>query len=260
MRVLLDAHPDIRCYEETSLIPQMLAMRAELAKDGYSVRFNMNRISQTMLDDAFSALILETIRIHGPLAERLCNREQLSTLFLPILSRMFPNSKHILMIRDARATIHSFLERGGQIFGVNQTTKEMLLDNWNYYVTQMVEECSKAKEICLKVYYERLVQRPSEELHRILQFLEVKWSNDVLNHHQKIGSKIYLNQVDVSSAKLKEKVNVNSLARWFDKFSEEFLQNIDKAAPVLRKLGYNTSSFRPDYAEFALDNFHQEEL
>lgn len=37
----------------------MLAMRAELAKDGYSVRFNMNRISQTMLDDAFSALILE---------------------------------------------------------------------------------------------------------------------------------------------------------------------------------------------------------
>lgn len=43
--------------------------------------------------------------------------------------------------------------------------------------------------------------------------------------------------MDVSSAKLKEKVNVNSLARWFDKFSEEFLQNIDKAAPVLRKLG-----------------------
>ncbi|VDO61482.1 unnamed protein product [Haemonchus placei] len=109
----------------------------------------------------------QVIREHGSMAKRLCNKDPFTAFHLPTLIRMFPNAKHILMIRDARATIHSMIERNVPVSGFNHSNPE--------------------------VYYERLVQRPSDEARRILHFLDVPWSDDVLSHQDKIGDEIHLN-------------------------------------------------------------------
>ncbi|WKX99180.1 hypothetical protein Q1695_014228 [Nippostrongylus brasiliensis] len=128
---------------------------------------------------------------------------------------------------------------------------------WNIYVTRMVNLCSNATESCLQVYYERLVQRPTEEAHRILDFLDVPWSDDVLKHEQKIGDEIRLNPSEFSTSQVKEKVNMEALSAWYDCYTDDVLAKIDTLAPMLRRLGYDTRSRRPSYEEFAADDFYE---
>uniref|UniRef100_A0A183GN38 Protein-tyrosine sulfotransferase n=1 Tax=Heligmosomoides polygyrus TaxID=6339 RepID=A0A183GN38_HELPZ len=90
-----------------------------------------------------------------------------------------------------------------------------------------------------------------------LHFLDVPWSDDVLNHQEKIGDEIHLNPKEFSTSQVKEKVNEKALTTWFGCFSDDILEKVDKLAPMLRKLGYNTSSDRPSYEEFAADDFYE---
>ena len=72
-----------------------------------------------------TSFILHTIVEHGPAAERLCNKvrnisESLLSLTVqdPLalkhgnyLTRLFPSSKWIFMVRDGRAVVHSVIKR-----------------------------------------------------------------------------------------------------------------------------------------------------
>uniref|UniRef100_A0A7I4YB25 Protein-tyrosine sulfotransferase n=1 Tax=Haemonchus contortus TaxID=6289 RepID=A0A7I4YB25_HAECO len=257
MRVMLDAHPDIRCGEETSVIPYVLGMRLHFESKGWIKALNGSGISQKALDDATSAFLLEVIREHGSVAKRLCNKDPFTAFHLPTLIRMFPNAKHILMIRDARATIHSMIDRNVPVSGFNHSDPESMFKAWNNLISRMVFTCSNAKGLCLKVYYERLVQRPSDEARRILHFLDVPWSDDVLSHQDKIGDEIHLNPKEFSTSQVKEKVNEKALTTWFGCYPEVLLKKIDRLAPMLRKLGYDTSTDRPDYSAFGRDDFYE---
>ncbi|KIH63985.1 hypothetical protein ANCDUO_05709 [Ancylostoma duodenale] len=107
-----------------------------------------------------------------------------------------------------------------------------------------------------KVYYERLVQRTRDEARRILNFLDVPWSDDVLRHEEKIGTEVKLNPKEFSTSQVKEKVNKKALTSWFGCYSDDVLSRIDKLAPLLRHLGYDTSTAEPDYAQFAAEDFY----
>lgn len=43
--------------------------------------------------------------------------------------------------------------------------------------------------VCLPVYYERLVLDPKTQMRRILKFLGVQWDESVIHHEQAIGKK-----------------------------------------------------------------------
>lgn len=60
VRVLLDAHPDVRCGEETRIIPRLLSMKQQWTKNPVE----MNRlleagITDEVVDRAVSSFILE---------------------------------------------------------------------------------------------------------------------------------------------------------------------------------------------------------
>ncbi|CAJ0598783.1 unnamed protein product [Cylicocyclus nassatus] len=253
MRAMLDSHPDIRCGAETSIVPAIVGMRDQWSTPNMAKEANMSGISQETLDDATSAFLLELIGKHGPMAKRLCNKDPYTAIALPTFIRLFPNSKHILMIRDARASIHSIIQRKVPVAGYNRTNIPQMLQMWNTQLTKMVNFCTNAKGLCLMVYYERLVQRTEEEARRILNFLDVPWSEDVLKHEEKIGSEVKLNPKEFSTSQVKEKVNKKALTSWFGCYSEDVLNNMDNLAPLLLRLGYNTSAHEPDYKEFAGD-------
>ncbi|RCN42752.1 hypothetical protein ANCCAN_11300 [Ancylostoma caninum] len=256
MRAMLDSHPDIRCGEETSIVPAILGMRDRWASK-YMMRVaNLSGITQQTLDDATSAFLLELIGKHGAMAKRLCNKDPYTALSLPVLTRILPNSKHILMIRDARATVHSMIERKVPVAGFNHSDIPGMFKIWNFQLARMINMCSSARGLCLKVYYERLVQRTRDEARRILNFLDVPWSEDVLRHEEKIGTEVKLNPKEFSTSQVKEKVNKKALTLWFGCYSHDVLTRIDKLAPLLRHLGYDTSTAEPDYAEFAAEDFY----
>ena len=121
MRAMLDAHPLIRCGKETHVIPQVIYMREAFAASFSSLSSQNSSKSDPLeevdMDSAVAAFILEIIVKHGKQAEHLCNKDPLLIKHAVLLRSMFANSKHIFMIRDPRAIVHSMIKRKVMITG-----------------------------------------------------------------------------------------------------------------------------------------------
>ena len=118
MRAMLDAHPEVRCGEETRIIPRVLAMRQAWSKSGREkLRLDEAGVTDEVLDAAMQAFILEVIAKHGEPARVLCNKDPFTLKSSVYLSRLFPNSKFLLMVRDGRASVHSMITRKVTIAG-----------------------------------------------------------------------------------------------------------------------------------------------
>lgn len=91
MRAMLDAHPDIRCGEETRVIPRILSLRQGWGRQSEE-RWALEEegVSQDMLDDATAAFLLEVIARHGEPAPLLCNKDPFTLKSAVYLSQIFP--------------------------------------------------------------------------------------------------------------------------------------------------------------------------
>ena len=195
MRAMLDAHPEVRCGEETRVIPRVISMRSRWDKASKEQnRLTEAGISGKMLDDAMRAFMAEIILNHGPPAKFLCNKDPLLLNYMQDLVRIFPAAKFVLMIRDGRAVAHSIVTRNITISGVDHRNYMSAALFWNKVVGRMVDDCKDLKEECLTVYYEKLVTSPHEEMKRVLSFLTVPWSNSVLHHHELIDKEVSLSK------------------------------------------------------------------
>ncbi|CAB3403622.1 unnamed protein product [Caenorhabditis bovis] len=253
MRAMLDAHPDVRCGGETMLLPNFLTWQRGWRLSEWT---NNSGITQQVFDDASSAFITEIIGKHGEMAPRLCNKDPYTALWLPTLRRLFPNAKYLLMIRDARAIIHSMIERKVPVAGYNTSNEIQMFRKWNQEIQKMYFQCETSAGLCLKVYYERLIQKPKEEVERICKFLDIPYSDQMLRHQELIGVEVEINDQEFSASQIKNSINSGPLTSWFDCISPDVLNQIGEIAPFLAFLGYNTSSTKPSYDRFTNDDFY----
>ena len=197
MRAMLDAHPDIRCGQETRVIPKILLNIPKIL-NMFSKVENTRReeagVTQELLDSAVAALIAEIIAKHGDPAPRLCNKDPLTFRNLSYLGRLFPNAKFIFMVRDGRAVLNSIIERKIAIRGMHSPRNavrndlEVLLRGWNVAVSSMNAQCEELGPArCLRIPYEHLVLFPSHCMKIVLEFVSVIWNDVVLHHQTEIG-------------------------------------------------------------------------
>jgi protein-tyrosine sulfotransferase len=93
MRVMLDAHPMVRCGEETRVIPRILGLRTQWEKSQTEKkRLEAAGVTGQVLDAAVRAFILEVIAKHGEAAPRLCNKDPFTLKSTIYLSQQFPRS------------------------------------------------------------------------------------------------------------------------------------------------------------------------
>jgi protein-tyrosine sulfotransferase len=189
MRAMLDAHPEIRCGEETRVIPRLLGMRGQWARSPKeSKRLSEAGLTDEVIDSALAAFILEVIAKHGEPAKHLCNKDPFTLKSSVYLSQMFPNSKFVLMVRDGRAVVHSIISRKVTISGFDLKSFRSCLQKWNQAMEVMYYQCMRVgPENCLLVYYEQLVLHPKVWMEKILRFLNIPWNEDVLHHEQFIN-------------------------------------------------------------------------
>ena len=189
MRVMLDAHPLIRCGEETRVIPRILGMRSQWEKSSVEKkRLDEAGITSEVMDSAVRAFILEIIAKHGKPAPHLCNKDPFTLKSTVYLKKQFPNSKYLLMIRDGRAVVHSLITRKVTISGFDLKSYRKCLTKWNAALETMYSQClSVGAHTCMPVYYEKLALHPKEWMIRILQFLDIPWNESVLHHEEFIG-------------------------------------------------------------------------
>lgn len=188
-RVMLDAHPDVRCGEETRVVPRILRTRMEWTNSQKErSRLAEAGMSEKVLDSAVSAFISKIIENHGEPASWLCNKDPFTMKYSIYLSKLFPNAKFILMLRDGRAVVNSIITRRVTVSGFDFRDPKKCLERWNSVIESMYDQCLHiGPDRCMPVYYEQLSLYPDLWMHRILEFLGIPWSNNVLHHQDFIG-------------------------------------------------------------------------
>ena len=251
MRVMLDSHPDIRCGEETRIIPRIISMRDNWKKDMFEKeRLQMAGMTDDIIDSAIGAFVYQVIAKHGKPAKHLCNKDPLVFQHLSYLKTIFPNAKFILMIRDGRAVAHSIITRGVFVPGFNKKSYRNCLSEWNYMIKRMYNMCTDVgPKNCLSVYYEKLILSPEMTMKSILNFLNINWNDAVLNHEKYIGKRISLAKYEKSSDQVIKPINLEPLNSWVGKIPKHLLDQMDSIAPMLRTLGYNPYANPPNYGD-----------
>jgi protein-tyrosine sulfotransferase len=251
MRAMLDAHPSIRCGEETRIIPRLIYMRNQwINSKKEAERLKNAGMSDEIIDSAVGAFILEVIVKHGKPAEHLCNKDPLVLRYSAYMKNVFPNGKFILMIRDGRATVHSIITRKVTITGFNLESYRDCLARWSSIIEHMYAQCiDVGEESCLPVYYEQLVLHPEKTMKTILNFLNITWNDAVLNHEKYIGDEVSLSKVERSSDQVIKPVNLEALSSWVGKIPSDVVQQMDSIAPMLKRLGYDPYANPPNYGD-----------
>ena len=147
-RAILDAHPDIRCGEETRVIPKILGIhKAMMASPKEANRLSEAKITNKVLNDAMGAYILSIITKHGESAPRLCNKDPFTLRSINKIMEIFPNSKFLLMVRDGRATCHSIVSRKVSIHRFDYKTYKGCLRDWNRAIEDMFNQCTQVRTL-----------------------------------------------------------------------------------------------------------------
>lgn len=253
MRAMLDAHPDVRCGEETRVIPRILGMRMNWDRSQTeNTRLLEAGITEEVLDSALAAFILEIIALHGEAAPYLCNKDPFTLKSSVYLKKIFPNAKFIFMIRDGRATVHSIISRKVTITGFNLNDYKQCLTKWSTAMEVMYSQCLQVGAgRCMPVYYEQLVLHPELWMKRITKFLDIPWNESVLHHEdfiEKPGG-ISVSKTEKSSDQIIKPVNLEALTKWVGKIPEDVVKDMANIAPMLHTLGYDPDANPPDYGK-----------
>eukprot|EP00096_Caligus_rogercresseyi_P008158 TRINITY_DN2655_c0_g3_i1.p1 TRINITY_DN2655_c0_g3~~TRINITY_DN2655_c0_g3_i1.p1 ORF type:complete len:363 (+),score=125.86 TRINITY_DN2655_c0_g3_i1:582-1670(+) len=253
MRAMLDAHPSVRCGEETRVVPRILQMRSHWMKSQKeSTRLEEAGLGGDVLDSAISSFILEVVARHGEPSERLCNKDPFTLRSGVYIRSLFPNSKFLFMVRDGRATVHSIITRQVTITGFDLKSYRQSLQKWNSAISAMNTQCEElGRESCMIVKYEELVLHPRKMMERISSFLDLNWVEDVLHHEKQINKPhgISLSKVERSSDQVVKPVNLEALSKWVGNIPEDVLQDMDEVAPMLRHFGYDPEANPPVYGK-----------
>ncbi|KAE9554895.1 hypothetical protein FO519_001923 [Halicephalobus sp. NKZ332] len=251
MRAMLDAHPFVRCGEETRVIPRILALRAQWKKSEREwKRLQEAGVDDDVINAAISSFIVQVIAGHGSPAPRLCNKDPFTLKSTTYLAEIFPNSKFVLMIRDGRATVHSIISRQVTITGFNLNDFRQCLTKWNAGISVMYDQCKAVGSTrCTMVYYEQLVLHPETEMRKLLDFLDLPWNSSVLNHEDLIGKDISLSKTERSSDQVIKPVNLDALSKWVGHIPEDVVADMASVAPMLSVLGYDPYSNPPNYGK-----------
>jgi len=251
MRAMLDAHPDVRCGEETRVVPRILQMRGSWMKSQKeAMRLQEAGITGDVLDASISAFILEVVAGHGEAAPHLCNKDPFTLKSGTYLKHLFPKSKFLFMVRDGRATVHSIISRKVTITGFDLKSYRQCLTKWNAAISSMNDQCEEmGSEYCLRVYYEQLILHPRKWLTKILKFLNLDWTENVMHHEQQINKAhgISLSKVERSTDQVVKPVNLEALSKWVGVMPDDVVEDMANIAPMLEKMGYDPHGNPPNY-------------
>ena len=171
-------------------------------------------------------------RINKPKALRWGDKTPLNTFYLKWVNKTFPNAKFINLIRDGRDVVSSL-----KVAGLSSITNSCL--RWNQAI-EMVREFEKTieQERIITGRYEDLVSNTQFEIQNICQFLEMDFSDGMINHES-----VSLNMMDVQQYEhfknLLNPINKKSIGKWKDNLSNiEKKLMIPKIIKNLKQLEY----------------------
>ena len=131
------------------------------------------------------------------------------------LHSLFPAAKFIYMVRDGRAAAYSYMTQVKETMTFRKY--KSYLSSWKSFNKKASDDCRKlGDEYCLLVRYEDLVLHPRASLKRVVEFLNVKWTDELLKHQEHIGNEISISKTEWSSHQIIKPINSESIYSWIN--------------------------------------------
>lgn len=203
-----------------------------------------------MVDAGIINFLTHIMMNRGFTAERYCAKDPDLILFTEYMHSVFPNAKFVYMVRDGRAAAYSYMTQVKETMTFKKYRS--YLNSWKTFNTRANDDCKKLGEnYCLLVRYEDLVLHPKASLERVVNFLGVKWTDELLKHQDHIGNEIAVSKTEWSSHQIVKPINTESLFSWVHGKIEMDYKQMLFIEPLLTqfKYSFNISFAKLDRAD-----------
>ena len=280
LRLMLDAHPDLTIPAETHFVPMVANACDELVEQGASseairaraletmtshprwgdflldpgeVRARMEQYHPITTGDAIRAFYEACAAQQGK--PRWGDKSPPYTYKAPRIQQALPEAHFIHIIRDGRDVALSLMEVSWGTDDVTEAAKKWVKE------LRKARQRSKllAKGTYTEVHYEDLVADPEPVLRRIVQHVDLPWSDQMLDYPKYAqermrgemertlkplgGGTITAEERTRQHKLLFEQPSPSRASRWRTDMSPENRKAFEAvAAPMLKKLGYEVES------------------
>jgi protein-tyrosine sulfotransferase len=168
---------------------------------------------------------------HFPQAQMWGDQSPLHTFYFPWIKPIFPNARYLHLLRDGRDVIASNVTSRGH--KVPEATAY-----WKTAIKRVESLKSEENDSqFLEIRYEQLVSEPENTLQIISSFLDIPYTDEMLNYWQTSHA---VNYTKFDRHKnLSRPVFTASIGKWKQRLSEEEQQYmLRRIKPELERLGY----------------------
>ncbi|MET3444464.1 hypothetical protein ABIC94_005275 [Variovorax paradoxus] len=271
LRLMLDAHPDLAIPPETTFVAAVSALTEShgdlrtrfletiTAYPPGAPNWQDFGLAREALAEAVQALepftLADGLRAFYRLYAQRFDKSRWGdktpdySLHMGAIAALLPEARFVHLVRDGRDVAASWRQ---QWFSPGHEP-EVLARAW----ATRVEAARNAGAACAhytEVFYEDLVTRPEPMLRRLCEFLELPWSDQLLNHHERAPKRLEEHRARVSldgsfivthaqrlhqQHRTMERPGTGRIGSWRETMSGEEVQRFEGVAgSLLVQLGY----------------------
>jgi amino acid adenylation domain-containing protein/thioester reductase-like protein len=190
LRLLLDSHPQIYCPDELNLGRLVHALAS--TQEGLTDCPDPSAPTMADINPAGAAAIATRRILADMLAgaaaargkTRWCDKSPANLVHIPVIDRVFPNARYLLLHRHALDFVMSCVRFSTYGFFLTVVEEYVRKDHWNFVRALLQAWNDKTAELleferlhpdrCYRLRYEDLVSDPAATLERICDFLAVE--------------------------------------------------------------------------------------
>ncbi|MGD1703489.1 sulfotransferase family protein [Dapis sp. BLCC M229] len=227
LRMMIDSHPEIMCGPEAPWItnqqldwaPSLRSLTRFLTRNEWGAVKAFKGVEQDLIYQLMANFIDEIMsasaRSHGKI--QWAEKTPRNIIALPFLYQLFPHAKFVHIYRDGRDVALSTVGKWKTIPISDKKVKNNYKNALKRWVDWNQKFCKDAKKVNLNyisIRYEDLVTSPQTEIGKLLEFLEVEWSDKVLEPHAVEHDIVTMKGAGMQTFFNRNSIDTASLYRW----------------------------------------------
>jgi tetratricopeptide (TPR) repeat protein len=234
---VLDAHPRLRSMDEQPYLQEALA---RLNRPPASYPSAMASLTPTELDEArahYWSLVAQRVRLQP--GEQLIDKNPLNILRLPAIARLFPHARIVLAIRHPCDVLLScYMQHFRAEFAWHCRDLPTLALAYRRTIDYWYAQAALLAPAVLEIRYETLVREFEPEVRRLASFLDLPWSDALLEPGAHAQRKGFISTP--SYAQVLAPVHDRSIERW-RRYAGYFSPVLEELAPAFERWGYDAA-------------------
>jgi hypothetical protein len=200
----------------------------------------MASLTPTELDEArahYWSLVAQRVRLQP--GEQLIDKNPLNILRLPAIARLFPHARIVLAIRHPCDVLLScYMQHFRAEFAWHCRDLPTLALAYRRTIDYWYAQAALLAPAVLEIRYETFVREFEPEVRRLAGFLELPWSDALLEPGAHAQRKGFISTP--SYAQVLAPVHDRSIERW-RRYAGHFAPVLEELAPAIERWGYDAA-------------------